>query len=127
VDYTQVYCARGDSENVPRLRQALITIGVQVVRSVRRIVRISRAPIPTLHVDAFCPRARRGARVNNTATTRLRAGGVAADARSERAAPAGLTNHAVQAAAAHSCDLNPRQRYPEALAVAETILRSLDP
>jgi hypothetical protein len=57
-----------------------------------------------------------------TATTRLRAGDVAADARSARAAPAGLTNHTVQAVAAHSCDLKPRQRYPEALAVAETIL-----
>ena len=39
---------KSDQAQVPRLRQALITIGVQVVRSVRRIV----LHLPRSHPDA---------------------------------------------------------------------------
>jgi len=86
---------------VPRLRQAVITIGVQVVRSVRRII----LHVPRSHPDAVTwTRLARalGAVPAYTSTTPngLHAGGVAAPAPSEASWPRGSASDAIQTLAA---------------------------
>ena len=87
------------SAQVPRLRQALTTIGVHVVRSVRRSV----LHFPRSHPDAVtwgAPRPRPRNRLTPFTTTSLRAGGVAADAPTEPSCTCGSTDHSIQTVSA---------------------------